>query len=110
MYKLKIKVRQVKRIRFNSLRDTIGCNLGVCCDTDTLVTRKCRVVVGECGLKWQLVKDDEYKFHYCNETDQECLDNHELNDVEVVSSPIIKYSWNAQRGVALNKNYSLFTF
>jgi len=105
-----MKVGQIKKIKFNSLRDTLGDNYGVCCDTDTLVVRKCRVVHGEFGLKWQLVKDFEYMHHYCNETDQECLDNGEIDDVEIVNEPMIKYSWCAQRGVALNKNYSLLPF
>ena len=105
-----MKVRQIKKIKFNSLRDTLGDNYGVCCDTDTLVVRKCRVVLGEYGLKWQLVVDDEYKYHYYNETDQECLDNNEVGDVEIINEPMVNHSWNAQRGVALNKNHSLLPF
>lgn len=105
-----MKVRQVKKVRFNSLRDTISDNYGVCCETDVLVVRKCRVVLGEYGLKWQLVKDEEYNHHYCNETDQECLDNHDINDVEIVNEPMVKYSWNAQRGGRTNENYSFLPF
>ena len=105
-----MKVRQIKKIKFNSLRDTLGDNYGECCDTDTLVVRKGRVVLGEYGLKWQLVKDDEYNYHYYNETDQECLDSHELNEVEIVNEPMVIHSWNAQRGVTLNCNYSLLPF
>ena len=105
-----MKVRQIKKIRFYSLRDLIGDEGGVICDNDTLVVRKCRVVIGDYGLKWQLVKDEEYKHHYCNETDQECLDNTLVNDVEIINEPMGKYSWCAQRGATLNENYSLLPF
>ena len=105
-----MKVRQIKKIKFWSLRDTLGDNYGVCCDSDTLVIRKCRVVLGKYGLKWQLVKDEEYKHHYCNETDQECLDNTDINDVEISNEPMFKLAWSAQRGVALNENYSFLPF
>jgi len=105
-----MKVRQIKRIKFWTLRDCVGDSGGVICDSDTQVIRKCRVVLGEYGLKWQLVKDEEYKYHYCNETDQECLDNTPVNDVEIATVPMIKFVWCAQRGVTLRENYSLLPF
>jgi hypothetical protein len=105
-----MKARQIKKIRFNSLRDGLGDGLGVINDIDTQVVRKCRVVHGEYGLKWQLVKDDEYMHHYCNETDQECLNETEINDVEVVNEPMKKYAYSAQRGASLAENYSLLPF
>ena len=105
-----MKARQIKKIRFNSLRDGLGGDYGVINDIDTMVTRKCRAVIGEYGLKWQLVKDDEYHHYYCNEVDQECLDELGSEAVEVVKEPMIKHSWNAQRGVSLNDNYSLLPF
>jgi len=105
-----MKARQIKKIKFWSLRDCMGEEGGVICDNDTVVIRKCRAVLGEYGLKWQLVVDDEYKHHYCNETDQECLDNTLIDDVEIVNEPMVNHSWCAQRGVTLNENYSLLPF
>ena len=105
-----MKVRQIKRIKFWTLRDCIGDSGGVICDNDTQVIRKCRVVHGQYGLKWQLVKDDEYMHHYFNEVDQECLDETEINDVEIINEPMKKYAYSAQRGVSLAENYSLLPF
>jgi hypothetical protein len=105
-----MKARQIKRIKFWTLRDYVGDSGGVICDNDTQVIRKCRVVIGEYGLKWQLVKDDEYEHHYYNETDQECLDNTLVNDVEIVKEPEVKFLWRNQRGVSLKENYSLLPF
>ena len=105
-----MKARQIKKIRFSSLRDGIGGDYGVINDIDTKVTRKCRAVIDEYGLKWQLVKDSEYHYHYYNEADQECLDELRGEVVEVVKEPMVKYSWNAQRGVSLAENCSLLPF
>ena len=105
-----MKARQIKKIRFSSLRCDTGEGGGVIFDIDTMVTRKCRAVIGEYGLKWQLVKDNEYKHHYYNEVDQECLDEIGSEAVEVVRETRIKYSWNAQKGVSIADNYSLWSF
>ena len=105
-----MKARQIKRIKFWTLRDAMGDSGGVICDNDTQVIRKCRVVIGEYGLKWQLVKDEEYRHHYCNETDQEILNETMVNDVEIATVPMVKFVWCAQRGVTLNENYSLLPF
>ena len=98
-----MKARQYKKIRFWSLRDTLGSNYGVIHDVDKLVTRSCRAVIGRFGLKWQLVKDEEYKHHYCNEADQECLDNMNFNDAMPIKSPMVKFSNNGIRGVSMRE-------
>ena len=98
-----MKARQIKKIEFWSLRDGLGGSYGVVNDIDTLVTRKCRSVKDGQGLKWQLVKDNEYYHHYCNETDQECLDSTCIDDVAIVNEPMIKYSLIGQRGKPIDK-------
>ena len=69
-----MKARQIKRLKFWSLRGALGGGGGYV-EADVEVTRKVRVVRGEDGLRWQLVKDEEYNWSYCNEVDQECLNN-----------------------------------
>ncbi len=100
-----MKYRQIKKIKFWSLRDDIGPSGGVECDIDTLIIRKCQVVRTSYGLKWQLVKDSQYNdwYMHVNDTDQECLDNTNINDVEIIKEPMEKYSINGQRGLSHNK-------
>lgn len=100
-----MKYRQIKKIKFWSLRDDVGASGGVECDIDTLIIRKCQVVRTVDGLKWQLVKDKQYDSWYThvNETDQECLDNTNINDVGIIKAPAEKWRVNGQRGMAHNK-------
>jgi hypothetical protein len=69
-------------IEFSSLRDTVGYELGVIHDVDTMVTRKARRVltagsnVTWCNWKWQIVSGvrDMY-WDWPIYTDQEILDD-----------------------------------
>ena len=98
-----MKLRQIKKIRFWSLRISFGESMGACFDTDTQVIRKCRVVRCDDGIKWQLVKDAEYNYHYFNEDDQECLDNTPIDDVEIINDPMDKWRGIGQRGKSISK-------
>ena len=94
-----MKLNTIRKIRFWSLRSSLGCSGGVIFDNDVKVIKKCRLVRVPDGLKWQLVKDAEYENSYCNETDQECLNEHDFEDVEIFNSPMDKYRNNGVRGV-----------
>ncbi len=98
-----MKVRSIKTIKFWSLRTALGSGYGVIFDNDTLVTRQCRVVRVDDGLKWQLVKNKEYEHSYCNEEDQECLNETNIDDVEIVHESMVKFSNNGTRGMSMNE-------
>ena len=72
-----MKLRQIKKIKFWSLRPDYS--TGAYRELDEEVTRLCRCVRAEYGLKWQVVKkpniwiNEPYGYFY--DTDQECLDN-----------------------------------
>ena len=71
-----MKLRQIKKVRFWSLRNGIGSSGGVLFDCDTQVKRLCRVVRVADGLKWQIIKKKyQHEWDYYLEQDQECLDN-----------------------------------
>ena len=72
-----MKLRQIKRVKFWSLRNGIGSSGGVLFDCDTQVERLCRVVRVADGLKWQIIKKPniDYFDDYYFDVDQECLDN-----------------------------------
>ena len=64
-------------IKFWSLRDGLGANLGMVNDIDTEVTRKCRRVKCEDGWKWQIVNFSSISdWDYCAFSDKETLDNY----------------------------------
>jgi len=67
--------RQTVRVKFWSLRNTIGPNGGVCFDTDTKVERDAyRVRVGD-DWKWQIKGFNRLPvYDWFADTDQECLD------------------------------------
>jgi len=97
-----MKVRTIKKIKFWSLRPGIGTDLGFIFDEDTEVTRLCRLVLVESGLKWQLVKNNYYKCSYYNEEDQECLNETNYEDVKIINEPMFKWSINGSRGQSIN--------
>lgn len=71
-----MKAFQTKKLTFGALRSELGSNLGVIFDVDTEITRNCRVVIGEDGLKkWQIIKVDikQVEWDYFVDEDQECL-------------------------------------
>lgn len=64
-------------IRFWSLRNGLGSNLGVVFDIDTEVIRKCMRVLCEEGWKWQIVEYNTIsEWDYVVETDKEILDEY----------------------------------
>lgn len=70
------KFRKAVMIRFSSLRDGIGSNMGVIPDIDTWVERECyRVKTGE-GWKWKIKGFNQIPWwdYGLAETDQICLD------------------------------------
>jgi len=69
-----MKARQIKKLAFWSSRGDVG-PCGGYMEVDRLVVRKVRAVRFEDGLRWQLVKDDHYMWSYCNDVDQECLND-----------------------------------
>lgn len=64
-------------LKFWTLRNSIGPNLGVIFDCDAQVVRKCRRVRTSDGWKWQIV-DLRYFLEWDHDakTDQEILDMH----------------------------------
>ena len=65
------------KIKFRSLRNGLGANMGVIFDIDTDVVRKCRRVRCDDGWKWQLV--DYYRdidWDWGVEQDKEILDEY----------------------------------
>ena len=69
-----MKARQIKKVTFWSLRAD-WCT-GAYREVDEEITRLCRCVRTETGLKWQLVlKKNQHEWDYCLDVDQECLDN-----------------------------------
>ena len=70
-----MRLRQIKKLTFWTLRSGLGCDGGVVFDCDTQVTKLCRVVRINDGLKWQIIKNKTQAFDGLNEVDQECLDN-----------------------------------
>lgn len=76
-------------IKFWSLRNGVGSNLGVINDIDTEVVRKCRRVL-DCGeWKWQLVDYQEnIEWDWALDMDKEVLDmNGSELEFKVVSRP-----------------------
>ena len=65
-------------IKFNSLRNDVGENLGVIVDIDTEVVRKVRRIPSGGSWKWQIVKIhvNQHKWDWCLLTDQGILDEH----------------------------------
>lgn len=87
MKKLPKLYRKVK-IRFPSLRTSLGENYGVCFDCDTIVTRGVIRVVIDNGWKWQVHNIYRlYEYDYGAEADQEVLDNigMEMDDIEILN-------------------------
>jgi len=71
-----MKLRQIKKVSFWTLRNGVASGGGVIFDIDTKVTRLCRVVRVADGLKWQIIKKKhQHEWDYFLEQDQECLDN-----------------------------------
>lgn len=95
-----MKVGTIRKIKFWSLRASIGDSGGVTFDNDERVVKNCRLVMGEYGLKWQLIKNREYDYSYCNETDQECLNEYDYTHVEILKLPMEKYRNNGFRGIS----------
>jgi len=98
----------ISKIKFSSLRNAIGANGGVIFDTDSKVTYLCRVVRVPDGLKWQIVKNKYQRDDCLIEYDQECLDQHGIDDVEIVNEPMLKYSINNVRGRVNNHDFDSF--
>ena len=63
----------------------VGCNLGVT-EVDVQVERKTRRVLCDDGLKWQLLHNKGLYNHIIDD-DKTCLDEHELNEVEILNNP-----------------------
>lgn len=85
-----MKIRQIKKVTFWSLRNSLGCGLGVVFDCDEQVTRNCRVVKRKDGtLFWQIIKThlNQSDWDYYLEQDQECLNNQDEEDL------LLKYNW-----------------
>jgi len=84
------KFRQSVLIEFSSLRNGIGCGGGVVLDIDTVVTRMAyRTKTPETtrGWKWQIRGiNGILKYDWNVETDQECLDNCDINDVKIIEA------------------------
>lgn len=79
------KLYRVVTIRFWSLRLGLGWSGGVE-EFDKQVTRKARRVLYDKGWKWQLI-DDEGLYDHIIDDDKTCLDEHELNEVEILNNP-----------------------
>jgi len=70
------------KIKFWSLRNGLGSNLGVIYDIDTEVTRKCRRVLCASGWKWQLINYYRHRdWDWTLEQDKEILDEY-LDELE----------------------------
>ena len=88
----------ISKITFDGLRNSIGESGGVLFDNDARITYLCRVVRVPDGLKWQIIKNKYQSSAGLIEHDQECLDQHGIDDVEIVHVPMVKYSINKVRG------------
>ena len=86
-----MKTGTLRKIKFWSLRSSVGSSGGVIYDCDAEIVKSCRVILTEDGLRWQLVKNAEYENSYCNEVDQECLNEYGLDEVEIVKQPMQKF-------------------
>ena len=77
------------KIRFWSLRNGLGANLGVVFDIDTQVERECYRKRTSGGWKWQIKNlRDLMQWDWCAETDQEILDDAgESLEFELVTPP-----------------------
>tara|TARA_R100000541_G_C1873302_1_gene81208 strand:+ start:156 stop:398 length:243 start_codon:yes stop_codon:yes gene_type:complete len=77
-----MKIGQIKKVTFTTFRVT-GSESGGVYEFEQDVTRNCRVVLSKFGgLKWQIVKKkNQHLWDWALGTDQEVLDNLELNEV-----------------------------
>jgi chloramphenicol 3-O-phosphotransferase len=80
------KLRETVTIKFSSLRNGLGPNLGVIFDIDTIVERKAYRKRNGDGWKWQIKEYNKIiKYDHHVETDQEILDEIGQDDeVEIV--------------------------
>jgi len=86
------KLRKTVKIKFLSLRNGVGYNLGVIYDIDTEIERECYRVKDGDSWKWQ-IKDLKKLalWDYFAETDQEILDEYGSDiDVEYLEEKVIK--------------------
>lgn len=78
------KLGRTVKIKFWSLRNELGNNLGVIFDTDKVVERECRRVRTEDGWKWQIKGLNQLcKYDYYALADQEIL-NEYRSDITVL--------------------------
>ena len=76
-------LRKTVRVKFWSLRNGIGANLGVIYDIDTMVERDAYRVRADDGWKWQIKGlNSLLKYDLTAETDQEIFDEYG-SDLEV---------------------------
>jgi len=69
------KLYRPMTIRFSSLRNCLGSNMGVCFDCDEIVERKASRVLHKNGWFWKIINSRNLmEWDYCIETDQEILD------------------------------------
>lgn len=71
------KLYSPRKIKFWSLRNGVGANMGAYCDCDTLVERTVVRVACPGGWKWQIKNLGKlYKWDWCAVQDQEILDEY----------------------------------
>jgi len=77
-----MRLGQIRKITFSTFRGALAGNGGFY-EYEQDVTRNCRVVISSFGtIKWQIVKKkNQSDWDWALNTDQEVLDNLELNDV-----------------------------
>ena len=78
--------RKAVKIRFSSLRNAVGPNLGVIFDVDTMVEREAYRKKTDDGWKWQIKGFNRLPaWDTLAETDQEILDEYGKDlDVEII--------------------------
>lgn len=77
-----MKIGQIRKITFSTFRGALSGNGGFY-EFEQDVTRNCRVVLSNFGtLKWQIVRrKNQHLWYWALGTDQEVLNNLELNEV-----------------------------
>ena len=80
------KLYRVVTVEFWGLRAGLGEGYGVIFDIDTKVRRRARRVATKDGWKWQLAfkKHERVEDDYCIESDVECFNECENDDIQAI--------------------------